>query len=79
MQQAGVPVTITELQPGFVDTAMLKTRTPLPPLVRRLLVCDASTAAKQMLRAIHRKQKHAYITKRYGPLALLLKVLPRPG
>jgi short-subunit dehydrogenase len=32
MRQAGVPVTITELQPGFVDTAMMKTKTPLSPL-----------------------------------------------
>lgn len=77
-RQAGVPVTITELQPGFVDTAMMKTRTPLPPVARRLLVCDAPTAARQMLRAITRKQKHAYITKRYGPIAFLLKLVPRP-
>ena len=79
MRQAGVSVTITELQPGFVDTAMMKTRKPLSPVVRRLLVCDAPTAARQMVRAITRKQKHAYITKRYGPIAFLLKLLPRPG
>ena len=79
IRQAGVPVTITELQPGFVDTAMMKTKTPLSPLVRRLLVADASTAARQMLRAIHRKQKHAYITRRYAPIAFLLRLLPRPG
>jgi short-subunit dehydrogenase len=77
--EARVPVTVTELQPGFVDTAMMKTKTPLAPLLRRLLVCDASTAARQMLRAIHRKRKHAYITKRYGPISSLMKLLPRPG
>jgi hypothetical protein len=43
------------------------------------LVSDASTAARQMLRAISCKQKHAHITKRYGVIALLLKLLPRPG
>jgi short-subunit dehydrogenase len=79
MRQARIPVTITELQPGFVDTAMMKTRVPLSPLVRRLLVADASTAARQMLRAIRRKQKHAYITRRYAPIASLLKLMPRPG
>jgi hypothetical protein len=65
--------------PGFVDTAMMKTKSPLPPLVRRLLVCDASTATRQMLRAIFRNQKHAFVTKRYALIAFLLKLLPRPG
>lgn len=74
-----VPITVTELQPGFVDTAMMKTKNPLPPLVRRLLVCDAPTAARQMLRAIFRNQKHAFITKRYAFIAFWLKLMPRPG
>ena len=78
-QALKLPIAITELQPGFVDTAMMKTSTPLAPLVRRLLVCDASTAARQMLQAIFRNQKHAYITKRYALIALVLRLLPRPG
>ncbi len=72
-------VTITELQPGFVDTAMMKTATPLPPLLKRLLVSSPTTAARQMVRAIAKKKKHAYITGRYALIALLLRVLPRPG
>jgi hypothetical protein len=52
---------------------------PLPRLVCRLLVCEASTAARQMLRAIFRNQKHAFVTKRYALIAFLLKLLPRPG
>jgi short-subunit dehydrogenase len=72
-------IAVTELQPGFVETAMLKTTTPLPLLVRRLFVCDVETAARQMLRAIFRNQKHAYITKRYALIAFVLKFLPRPG
>jgi short-subunit dehydrogenase len=79
MREERLPVTVTELQPGFVDTAMLKTRTPLSPLIRRLLVADPSAAARQMLQAINRKEKHAYITRRYIRLAFLLKILPRPG
>ncbi len=79
MREARVPVTITELQLGFVDSAMLKTTAPLRPLVRRLLVCDATTAARRMLRAINCKRKHAYITRRYAPPAFFLKLLPRPG
>jgi hypothetical protein len=54
-------------------------RTPLSPLVRGLLVADPSAAARQMPQAINRKEKHAYITRRYIPLAFLLKILPRPG
>jgi short-subunit dehydrogenase len=72
-------ITVTELQPGFVNTDMMKTETPLSPLMRRLIVSDPTTAARQMLRAISRKKKHAYITKRYRLIAWLLKLLPRPG
>ncbi len=72
-------LTVTELQPGFVDTAMMKTDTPLSPFIRRLIFSDATTAARQMLRSISRKKSHAYITKRYALIALLLKLLPRPG
>jgi short-subunit dehydrogenase len=78
-RQKKLSITVTELQPGFVDTAMMKTATPLSPFVHRLIVSDAITAARQMLHAISRKKKHAYITRRYAGIALLLKVLPRPG
>jgi short-subunit dehydrogenase len=78
-QQKRLAITVTELQPGFVDTAMMKTSTPLHPFVHRLLVSDATTAARQMLHAIVRKKKHAYITKRYAAIAFVLKLLPRPG
>jgi short-subunit dehydrogenase len=71
-------ITVTELQPGFVDTGMMKTETPMSPLIRRLIVSDPTTAARQMLRAISRKKKHAYITKRYTVIAWLLKLFPRP-
>lgn len=73
-----LPITITELQPGFVDTDMMKTATPLPALIRSLFVSDTAKAASQMLRAISRKRKHAYITRRYAPIAWLLRIFPRP-
>jgi short-subunit dehydrogenase len=72
-------ITVTELQPGFVDTDMMKTGTPFSPLIRRLLVSDPATAAGQMLRTITRRRSHAYITRRYAVIALLMKLLPRPG
>ncbi len=78
-QRKKLAIYVTELQPGFVDTAMMKTAVPLSPMLRRLLVADAATAARQMLRAILRRKKHAYITKRYAVIAFFAKLLPRPG
>jgi len=62
-------ITITEIRPGFVDTAMAKGEgifwmTPLPK------------AAKQILSAIKRKKRVAYISKRWLLIGLLLNVLP---
>jgi short-subunit dehydrogenase len=73
------PIAVTEVQPGFVDTAMMKTDRPLPPVVRRLLVASPATAATQILRAVRRRARHAYITRRYGLVAFILRLLPRAG
>jgi short-subunit dehydrogenase len=78
-RHSGHPIIVTEVQPGGVDTAMLKPDRPLPALVRRLFVASPEKAARQILRAIQKRKKHAYITRRYGPVALVLKLLPRPG
>jgi hypothetical protein len=47
-QQKRLSITVTELQ--FVDTAMMKTATPLLPAIHRLIVADATTAARQKWR-----------------------------
>ncbi len=78
-QHSGAPIAVTEVQPGAVDTAMLKPDRPLPSLVRRLLVASPATAARQILRAVQKRKKHAYITRRYALVALILKLLPRAG
>jgi len=78
-RHSGHPIVVTEVQPGGVDTAMLKPDRPLPPLVRRLFVASPAKAAKQILRAVQKRKKHAYITRRYAPVAFILKLLPRPG
>ena len=75
----GHSIVVTEVQPGFVDTAMMKPERPLPALVRRLFVASPAKAARQILRAVHKRKKHAYITRRYRVVAVLLKLLPRPG
>ena len=78
-RQSGCPIAVTEVQPGAVDTAMLKPDRPLPALFRRLFVASPEKAARQILRAIQKRKKHAYITRRYAPVAFILKLLPRPG
>jgi len=78
-RHSGHPIVVTEVQPGFVDTAMMKPERPVPALVRRLLVASPAKAARQILRAVHKQKKHAYITRRYAAIAFILKRLPRPG
>jgi short-subunit dehydrogenase len=74
-----LPIAVTDVPPGFVRTAMMKTSRPLPWLVRRFLVSSPETAARQISRAIRRRAKHAYITRRYTLVAWFVRCLPRPG
>ncbi|MGA2025832.1 MAG: SDR family NAD(P)-dependent oxidoreductase [Syntrophobacteraceae bacterium] len=67
-----IPITVTEAQPGFVDTPMMKAARPF-------WVASPEVAALQILRAVRRRAKHAYITRRWAIVAWLLKLLPRPG
>jgi len=76
-RQSGLPIAVTEVQPGFVDTAMMKPERPLSAVAKWLLVPSADVAARQIMRAIRKRVKHAYITRRYGLVAVILKLLPR--
>jgi short-subunit dehydrogenase len=67
-----LPITVTEAQPGFVDTAMMKAETTF-------WVASAEAAARQIIAAIRRRAKHVYVTRRWALIALLFKGLPRPG
>jgi short-subunit dehydrogenase len=78
-RQSGHAIVVTEVQPGGVETAMWKPARPLPGMVRWLLVASPGKAARQILRAVQKQKKHAYITKRYALVAFILKLLPRPG
>jgi short-subunit dehydrogenase len=78
-RQSRLPISVTEVQPGFVDTAMMKPEQPLPALARWLLVATPATAARQIVRAIRKRAKHAYIPRRYALVALVLQLLPRAG
>lgn len=67
--KARLPIHITDIQPGLVDTAMAKGD-------GLFWVAPPEKAARQIFRAIQRKTKHAYVTKRWALIACLLKVLP---
>src|SRR4029079_2299309 len=78
-RRSGYPIVVTELQRGGVATAMFKPDRPVPAALRRLLVASPATAASQILRAVQRRSKHVYVTKRYALVAFVLRRLPRPG
>lgn len=61
---------ITDIRPGLVDTAMAKGD-------KLFWLMPVEKAVEQMFRAIKRKKKVAYITRRWRPIAFLLKILPR--
>nr|WP_299171396.1 SDR family NAD(P)-dependent oxidoreductase [uncultured Allomuricauda sp.] len=62
-------ITITDIRPGFVDTAMAKGD-------GKFWVAPPKKAAKQIYYAIQKKRDIAYITKRWRIIAVILKILP---
>ena len=64
-----LPIHITDIQAGFIDTAMAKGD-------GLFWVAPVDVACEQILRAIRRRQKHAYVTKRWRLIAWLLRLLP---
>ena len=65
-----IPIFITDIRPGFVDTPMAKGN-------GLFWVIPVEKASYQIYIAIQNKRKIAYITKRWGVLAFLMKHLPR--
>jgi short-subunit dehydrogenase len=64
-----LPITVTDVQPGFVDTAMAKSD-------RKFWVASPEKAAKQIFDAIRKRKKHVYVIRRWRLIAWLIKVLP---
>jgi short-subunit dehydrogenase len=67
--QAGLPIAVTDVRPGFVDTAMAKGD-------GLFWVATPERAASQIIRAIKRQRRTAYVTRRWRAVAALLKMLP---
>ncbi|HWR59060.1 MAG TPA: SDR family NAD(P)-dependent oxidoreductase [Thermodesulfovibrionales bacterium] len=64
----GKLITVTDIQPGYVDTAMAKGN--------KFWVASPREAAEEIYDAIKRKRKHAYVTRRWRLIAWLLKIMP---
>jgi short-subunit dehydrogenase len=64
-----IPIYITDIRPGFVNTAMAQGD-------GFFWVQSPEKAARQIFMAIQKKRKVAYITKRWRLIAWILKILP---
>lgn len=65
-----LPIFITDIRPGFVDTDMAKGD-------GKFWVASVEKAARQIFHAINKEKKIVYITKRWRLIAIILKCLPR--
>jgi len=61
-------IAVTDIRPGFVDTKLAKDET--------FWKADVNKAARQIVKAIDKKKKEAYITKRWNLVAFVLKRMP---
>ncbi len=68
-KKLGIPIFITDIRPGFVNTAMAKGE-------GQFWVLSVSKAAHQILVAINKKKQVVYISKRWRLIAIILKIIP---
>jgi short-subunit dehydrogenase len=71
------PIVVTDVQPGFVDTAMAKSP-------ERFWVATPETAARQIIAAVFARKRRVYVTRRWRLYAWLMRGIPtrwlaRPG
>lgn len=64
-----LPIVVTDVKPGFVDTAMAQGE-------GLFWVATPEKAAQQIFDTIKAQKNHAYITKRWRSIGWLLKVMP---
>ncbi len=65
-----LPITITDVKPGFVNTAMAQGE-------GLFWVAPPEKAAEQIYQAIKARKTHAYVTKRWRSIGVLLRLMPR--
>lgn len=66
---AGTPIAVTDIRPGFVETAMISRK-------ESFWVASCELAAEQIYTAIQKRKKVAYITRKWFFVALLYKLIP---
>ncbi len=64
------PIFVTDIRPGLVDTDMAKGE-------GLFWVMPVDKVARQIFKAIKKRKKVVYVTKRWGVIGRILKVLPR--
>ncbi len=64
-----LPIVVTDVKPGFVDTAMAQGD-------GLFWVAPPEKAARQIYKIIKARRTHAYVTKRWRLIGLLLKLMP---
>jgi len=62
-------IVITDIKPGFIDTKMVKGK-------GRFWIASPQKAADQIINAIEKKKRVAYITRRWWLIAQIMKLLP---
>lgn len=65
-----LPIYITDIRPGFVDTAMAKGD-------GKFWIATVEKATKQILKSIESKNSIVYVTKRWRIIAIFLRLIPR--
>jgi short-subunit dehydrogenase len=60
---------VTDIRPGFINTKMAKGN-------KQFWIVPKQKAAKQIIRAIEKKKRVAYISKRWWLVAQIMKLLP---
>jgi short-subunit dehydrogenase len=71
IRKLGLPITVTDIKPGYVKTAMAKGE-------GIFWAASADKAAMQIYRAINRRASNIYVTRRWRLIAWLLKLVPGP-
>jgi short-subunit dehydrogenase len=65
-----IPIYITDIRPGFVNTGMAKGE-------GKFWVSTVEKAGKQIMKSIESKKSVVYITKRWKAIAIIVRLLPR--
>lgn len=63
----GLPISVTDVQPGFVDTRMAG---------GKFWMASTETAAREIIAAAHKGRAHVYVTPRWRLIAWLMRIVP---